>query len=441
MASAGDSCAVSPSPRSGTWAWASGRWSSGCRRRRSTSPKLWPPKKGVSSTHCPTSPRPLPTSSAPWCSGPASAATTRISNSSCTSSSPTCATSAPSLRSCTTPSRGSCPSCPAHTGRSSGSISAWEPSSRPRWRPTGTAWTPALPVTSLTVSSCGRPSSEIPAPAPVPPSPLEPGQSPAIPPSPRGPGLGIRQPSAFLAGGQGGRLRRCAMGVPPSSAVHQERAAREQTEFGDENLVALTSSLFIGGLETTSNTIQFSLLVLGNFPDVQARVQGELDKAVGRARPPAMEDRLRLPYTNAVLHELQRYLDLVPMSLPHTTIRPTAFRGYFIPQGTTIIPLLASGHFDPVSWETPEDFNPGHFLDENGAFRKRDAAMPFSAGKRMCPGEGLAKVEIFLFITTLLQNFTLQLLTDPGAIDLASLRRAFRGSGLAYKLRAVPRPA
>ncbi|XP_067412853.1 cytochrome P450 2C15-like isoform X3 [Emydura macquarii macquarii] len=221
----------------------------------------------------------------------------------------------------------------------------------------------------------------------------------------------------------------------------QERAAREQTEFGDENLVALTSSLFIGGLETTSNTIQFSLLVLGNFPDVQARVQGELDKAVGRARPPAMEDRLRLPYTNAVLHELQRYLDLVPMSLPHTTIRPTAFRGYFIPQGTTIIPLLASGHFDPVSWETPEDFNPGHFLDENGAFRKRDAAMPFSAGKRMCPGEGLAKVEIFLFITTLLQNFTLQLLTDPGAIDLASLRRAFRGSGLAYKLRAVPRPA
>ncbi|KAG6928193.1 cytochrome P450 2C23-like [Chelydra serpentina] len=216
---------------------------------------------------------------------------------------------------------------------------------------------------------------------------------------------------------------------------------KEQTEFGDENLMALAKSLFIAGMETTSNTVQFALLTLSKFPDVQARVHGELDREVGRARAPALEDRLRLPYTNAVLHELQRYLDLVPMSLPHATTRPTPFRGYLIPQGTTIIPLLASVHFDPASWETPEDFNPGHFLDGNGAFRKRDLAMPFSAGKRMCPGEGLAKAEIFLFVTTLLQNFTLELLAEPGAIDLASLRRAFRGQGLAYTLRAIPRPA
>ncbi|XP_038238107.1 cytochrome P450 2C23-like [Dermochelys coriacea] len=216
---------------------------------------------------------------------------------------------------------------------------------------------------------------------------------------------------------------------------------KEQTEFEDENLTVLANSLFVAGMETTSNTINFALLVLSKFPDVQARVHGELDRVVGRARPPALEDRLQLPYTNAMLHELQRYLDLVPMNLPHATTRPTPFRGYLIPQGTTIIPLLASVHFDPASWETPEDFNPGHFLDENGAFRKRDTAMPFSAGKRMCPGEGLAKAEIFLFITTLLQSFTLELLTDPRAIDLASLRRAFRGQGLTYKLRAIPRPA
>uniref|UniRef100_A0A452J346 Uncharacterized protein n=1 Tax=Gopherus agassizii TaxID=38772 RepID=A0A452J346_9SAUR len=221
----------------------------------------------------------------------------------------------------------------------------------------------------------------------------------------------------------------------------QQERGKEQTEFEDENLTALVNSLFIAGVETTSNTIQFALLVLGKFPDMQARVHGELDREVGRARPPTLEDRLRLPYTNAVLHELQRYVDLVPMSLPHATTRPTHFRGYLIPQGTTIIPLLASVHFDPASWETPEDFNPGHFLDENGAFRKRDTAMPFSAGKRVCPGEGLAKAEIFLFITTLLQSFTLELLADPGAIDLASLRRAFRGQGLSYELRAVPRPA
>ncbi|KAM9113142.1 cytochrome P450 2F2-like [Pangshura tecta] len=216
---------------------------------------------------------------------------------------------------------------------------------------------------------------------------------------------------------------------------------KERTEFDDESLLALVHNLFIAALETTSNTIQFALLVLGKFPATQARVHGELDRVVGRARPPTLEDRLQLPYTNAVLHELQRYVDMVPMNLPHATTRPTPFRGYLIPQGTTIIPLLTSVHFDPDSWETPEDFNPGHFLDENGAFRKRDTAMPFSAGKRVCPGEGLAKAEIFLFITTLLQSFTLELLADPGTIDLALLRRAFRGQGLSYELRAIPRPA
>ncbi|XP_043985902.1 cytochrome P450 2K4, partial [Gambusia affinis] len=78
----------------------------------------------------------------------------------------------------------------------------------------------------------------------------------------------------------------------------------------------------------------------------------------------------------------------------------------FFPQGTLILAPLHSVLHDESMWETPHTFNPQHFLDQDGKFRKRDAFMPFSAGKRVCLGEQLARMELFLFFTSLLQRFT-----------------------------------
>ncbi|NWJ12004.1 CP2DH protein, partial [Crypturellus undulatus] len=86
-------------------------------------------------------------------------------------------------------------------------------------------------------------------------------------------------------------------------------------------------------------------------------------------------------YTNAVIHEVQRYGDIVPVGLPHMTYRDIEFQGYFIPKGTTIITNLSSVLKDEAVWEKPHQFYPEHFLDENGQFVKREAFMPFSAGK------------------------------------------------------------
>ncbi|XP_026580470.1 cytochrome P450 2K1-like, partial [Pseudonaja textilis] len=74
--------------------------------------------------------------------------------------------------------------------------------------------------------------------------------------------------------------------------------------------------------------------------------------------------------------------------------------------GTHIIPLLTSVLHDESQWEKPHGFYPEHFLDSEGKFVKRDAFMPFSAGRRICAGETLAKMELFLFFTSLLQKFT-----------------------------------
>uniref|UniRef100_A0A8C3TCT2 Cytochrome P450 n=1 Tax=Chelydra serpentina TaxID=8475 RepID=A0A8C3TCT2_CHESE len=190
------------------------------------------------------------------------------------------------------------------------------------------------------------------------------------------------------------------------------------TEFSQENLVMATFNLFFAGTETVSTTLRYGFLLLLKHPRVQEKIHREIDAVIGRDRAPTAEDRGRMPYTDATLHEIQRFSDILPMSLPHTVTRDTRFRGYLIPQGTYVCPLLSTVHFDPEEHQSPEAFAPERFLSENGSFKKQNAFLPFSAGKRVCLGEGLARMELFLFFTTVLQRFALSSPVDPQRLSL-----------------------
>lgn len=63
-----------------------------------------------------------------------------------------------------------------------------------------------------------------------------------------------------------------------------------------------------------------------------AKVQEEIERVIGRHRSPCMQDRSRMPYTDAVIHEVQRYIDLIPTNLPHAVTRDVYFRNYLIPK-------------------------------------------------------------------------------------------------------------
>uniref|UniRef100_A0A4X2M6Y9 Cytochrome P450 family 2 subfamily J member 2 n=1 Tax=Vombatus ursinus TaxID=29139 RepID=A0A4X2M6Y9_VOMUR len=179
--------------------------------------------------------------------------------------------------------------------------------------------------------------------------------------------------------------------------------------FNEENLIQVIIDLFLGGTETTATTLRWALLYMIHHRDVQEKVQKELDAVVAPSEVISFEDRKRLPYTNAVLHEVQRFCSVISMGAVRNCVTATTVQGFPIHKGTIILPNLASVLYDLEHWETPWQFNPKHFLDEEGNFVINEAFLSFSAGHRVCLGEQLAKAELFLVFTNLLWEFQLQI--------------------------------
>ncbi|XP_066264684.1 cytochrome P450 2U1-like [Branchiostoma lanceolatum] len=212
-----------------------------------------------------------------------------------------------------------------------------------------------------------------------------------------------------------------------------DEADRTISEIGMINTVR---DLFIAGAETTATTLKWGLLYLARHLEVQRKVQDEIDREFG-ASPPTFSQRGKLPYTEATIMEIQRIRPIVPL-FPHTTSAATVLRGFDIPANTFVIPNLWSAMTDPEVTPDPETFNPDRFLDEDGSLVRPEWLIPFSLGRRQCLGEQLAKMELFIFLATLLQHFTFKL---PDGAPAPSMEGSL-GVVLApkaYQTCAVPR--
>uniref|UniRef100_A0A6I8RMA8 Cytochrome P450 family 2 subfamily J member 2 n=1 Tax=Xenopus tropicalis TaxID=8364 RepID=A0A6I8RMA8_XENTR len=211
-----------------------------------------------------------------------------------------------------------------------------------------------------------------------------------------------------------------------------------KTTFGEDSLFFCVTDLFVAGTETTSASLQWGLLYMIMFPEIQEKCREEIDRVLGTRDHLEYEDRENMTYTQAVLQEVQRFASVVPLGVPHSTIKDVQLHDFTIPKGTLIITDLSSVHYDETHWKYPHEFNPENFLNEEGELLKIESFLPFSAGPRVCLGENLARMEIFLFFTAMLQHFEFHL-PDPTCRPDFTPVFGLTQAPKQFKMKLVPR--
>ena len=188
----------------------------------------------------------------------------------------------------------------------------------------------------------------------------------------------------------------------------------------DEFLKNHLSAIFGGGFGTTAGTLKYAILIMALYPEVQTRVQEEIDREVGTDRYPVFEDERELVYTTAVVTEIYRYHSMAALGVTHSTTCDTIFEGYSIKRGTPVIFNMYSAHRDDSIFSDPGQFRPDRFIREDGTFDCTLAqyVSPYSVGFRRCAGEPVARLEVFLFFATVLQQCRIESAPDyPLDID------------------------
>lgn len=196
--------------------------------------------------------------------------------------------------------------------------------------------------------------------------------------------------------------------------LYLEKVNRGEDTFTEQGLAAILREIFVIGSESESVMLRWSLRLLSCHPAVQQTAQAELDKVCGKGASVTWDQRDQLPYTMAVMKEIQRYADIAPTGLMHKAVCDVTLGGFNLPAGTLVMANYTSAHRSPEFWSRPEDFYPEHFIDpETGKLlANKDGFMPYGLGERICPGKELADMEMFLILANLLASYSL--LLAPG---------------------------
>ncbi|XP_072051610.1 cytochrome P450 2U1-like [Amphiura filiformis] len=192
----------------------------------------------------------------------------------------------------------------------------------------------------------------------------------------------------------------------------------DASSLSENNLIVTIMDLFASGAETTSASLSWFFLYMIRYPEVQNKIQQEIDSVVGPKRLPQLADKPNLPYTEATILEVMRIQTVSPV-VPHSAARHTIIHGYRIPKGAVVMSNIWHMLHDSEVWDDPYEFIPERFLDEDGKLdNKADVMVPFGIGQRSCLGEQITKMQLFLFITHLMHQLTFDLPKDSPPIDI-----------------------
>ncbi|KAH9172382.1 cytochrome P450 [Lactarius sanguifluus] len=189
------------------------------------------------------------------------------------------------------------------------------------------------------------------------------------------------------------------------ATVIQNRSTHDLSE---REQAWLVGTMLSAGGETTSTTLQWWVLAMLAYPEVQSRAHAELDEVVGSARPPTFADLPSLPYIRAMVKEILRWSPTIPLSMPHVSTEDDWYEGIFIPKGTICLQNMRTLNFNSeVYGSNAMDFDPSRYLDEKGQVKavmvgREEGHMSFGFGRRICPGRFVAEGTLAIDLAMLL---------------------------------------
>ncbi|KAL0546142.1 hypothetical protein IC582_016048 [Cucumis melo] len=177
--------------------------------------------------------------------------------------------------------------------------------------------------------------------------------------------------------------------------------------YTDEIIIGQMMVMLSAGTDTSVGTMEWAMSLLLNHPDVLGKAQEEIDEIVGKKRHIEESDLEKLPYLQCVIKETMRMYPAGPLLVPHESSADCTVGGYHIPRGTVLMVNAWAIHNDAGLWEEAAVFKPERFLAAAAAEGDGTGLkyMVFGAGRRGCPGEGLAMKVVGLVLGSLIQCF------------------------------------
>merc|ERR1712173_101390 len=183
-------------------------------------------------------------------------------------------------------------------------------------------------------------------------------------------------------------------------------------EFSHEeskNLVELCHDLYFGGVDTASSTTAFAVIHLLNNPEIEEELFEQITDVL-QGRDPSLSDLKNLPIVEATIQETLRMNPIAPL-IWKATAQTAPLREHLIPKDTLVLVNAYSINRDEKYFKDPFRFDPHRWINEDGKFKGDmvDKIATFGRGRRQCPGIALARLEIFIVLVKIIQNYELSI--------------------------------
>ncbi|KAH0855041.1 hypothetical protein HID58_020521, partial [Brassica napus] len=205
-----------------------------------------------------------------------------------------------------------------------------------------------------------------------------------------------------------------------------------------DHIKSLFVELFLGGTDTSKQTIQWTMARIINNPKVIERLREEMDSVVGKSRLIQETDLPNLPYLQAVIKEALRMYPPVPL-FGRRLQEGCKMGGFYVAEKTTLVVNGYAIMRDPNYWEDPDEFKPERFLGEQGDEIREQVLkyLSFGSGRRGCPGSNLAYIFLGTAIGMMIQCFDWR--TEEVKVNLEETLSGMVLT-MAHPLKCIPVP-